>query len=402
MGSLLVLAPHPDDEILGAGAIMARTVQNGDRVSVVVLTDGTRSDPDVPAEQLRQRRRDECREGLKTIVGAEIPLLFLEQPDGFLAQSDIGISGDTPLANFLSAAAPDTIIVTDPSDSHPDHKAAFGFATRLMSAGHGSQLKVMPVGQRVDGVFNPEGFEEFPVGPLSSRKCAAIACHRSQTLGGGGFMLSPEITADFVQTEFLKTVYDRNDCLSDAVPSDHFDAIFTDSPDPWRYHTEPYERDRFQRTVTAIAGRRYRSALELGCANGALTEHLAPLCNWLLATDASEVALNLARARLAAHTNVAWQQANLPEQTPAGRFDLIVASDMLYYLGLKGVSALMGKLEKSASRDCRILIASYLGQTNTRLTGEMSAETAIAHLPNWTVSYIERTDQLRIDVLERR
>ena len=400
-GSLLVIAPHPDDEILGAGGIMAQAQARGDRVAVVVATDGARSDPDADPATLVSDRRAECEAGLTALLGRPPPLLFLNQPDGYLSNASIDISANSPLARFADVAAPDTILVTDPADGHPDHKAAFGLATRLMSAGVGQTLQVMPVSQRVDGVFDPKGYTEVPVSPFSTAKADAIRCHSSQLDSVSGFTLSPGVVLDFTDCEYLRLAYDRDDIATDAVPADHFDTMFDESSDPWGYDDEPYERDRFARTAAALNDQRYEFALELGCANGALTEHLAPLCQQLLATDVSSSALAAAQRRVGTLANVILRQASLPRQVPDGEFDLIVASDMLYYLGLEGVVSLMGELDRRAAPGCRLLIASYLGETDTRLTGEMSSETAIAHLPRWRRTHAERTDRLRIDVLKR-
>ena len=400
--STLVIAPHPDDEILGAGAMMARAIERGEKVAVVVLTDGSRSDPSVAPAALADRRRGECLAGLEAMVGAPLPVLFLAKPDGCLSSATVDIAGESAFGRFVAEAAADTIVVTDPADGHPDHKSAFGLASRLIAAGLANRLLVMPVGQRIDGKFDTGGFDECPVDGLSDRKIAAIVCHRSQTVGGCGFSLSPEIMASFAQAEYFKTAYDSDDSNDDAVAATHFDTMFTASSDPWGYDTEPYERNRFFRTIHALSGRRYRAALELGCANGALSEQLAPLCDKLLATDASETALAVARDRIGSAANIELRRCSMPDQMPAGDFDLIVASDMLYYLGLEGVASLMDKLDRAATSDGRILLASFLGQTDTRLTGEMASETAIAHLTGWTVRHAERTDRLRIDVLERR
>lgn len=400
-GALLVIAPHADDEILGAGAIMARAAQAGTRVAVVVATDGAASDPGRDAALLADMRRDECRAGLERMLGYVPAVLFLEQPDGALSSSAIPPARWAALAAFVEDAAPETILVTDPADGHRDHKAAFGLASRLVSAGAGRRLQVMPVSQRVDGRFDATGYAAIAVADFAARKRAALACHRSQLDPVAGFALAPAICDAFATVEYVRTAYDRGDRTNDAISASHFETMFAQSPDPWRYDSEPYERDRFQRTVTALAGRRYRAALELGCANGALTEQLAPLCDRLLATDTSRAALNAARNRLEGHANVVLEQRTMPQDMPDARFDLIVASDMLYYLGLDGVVALMAAIERSATRDARVLLASYLGETETIITGEMAAEIAIAHLPGWTQIHADRTDRLRIDVLAR-
>lgn len=401
IGALLVIAPHPDDELLGAGAIMARAASAGQAVGVIVATDGSRSDPGVDPATLAARRRQETRAGLTRLLGACPPLLLLDQPDGALDAAAIDLSADGALGRFVAELSPGTILVTDPADAHTDHKAAFGLATRLLSAGHGRRLRVMPVSQRVDGGFDPAGYEDHPVAGQAEAKNAALACHASQLDPVDGFALSAAVRADFAQTEYLRLAYDRDDTTNDAIGAEHFDAMFDQAPDPWGYDDTPYERDRFRRTVAALAGRRYAAALELGCANGALTDQLAPLCDRLLATDISASALEAARRRVGARPNVTLERRTLPGEVPVGPFDLIVASDMLYYLGLEGVVALVAELAAQAAPVCRMLIASYLGDTETRLTGEMSSETAIAHLPGWRRVHAERTGRLRIDVLDR-
>ena len=398
---LLVIAPHPDDEILGAGAILARAAAAGERVAVVVVTDGGGSDPAVARRELADRRRAEVVAGLAALLGAVPPVLFLDQPDGASSSTAVDLSPGSPLDAFVRELAPATIVVTDPADAHRDHKAAFGLATRLVAAGHGDALRVMPVSQRVDGVFKPAGYRALPVGAEAAVKAAALACHTSQLDTATGFTLSPAVRADFAGTEYLRTAWDRHDDAGDAVPAEHFDAMFGGSADPWGYDAEPYERDRFARTVAALDDRRYRRALELGCANGALTEQLAPLCDRLLASDASAAAVRAAHERVGGLANVTLECRTVPGAVPPGPFDLIVVSDMLYYLGLTNVIALMAELTAQAGPQCRILSASYLGDTETRLTGEMSSEAAIAQLSGWRLVHQERTDRLRIDVLDR-
>ena len=400
-GSLLVIAPHADDEILGAGAIMARAVANGLSVAVIVVTDGSMSDTGRDAAALVESRRQECRDGLFMMLGYVPPILFLDQPDGASSSTSWPDEPSALLDAFVAHAAPDTILVTDPADAHPDHKAAFGMASRIVGSGAGDLLRVMPVSQRVDRVFDPRAYDALPVGGEGGRKAMALLCHRSQIVPVAGFALSPAVRADFATTEYLRTAYDRNDRAADAVPGAHFDALFAASADPWRYDDEPYERDRFRRTVDALSSRRYRAALELGCANGALTQQLATLCDALLATDISPQALAAARGRLRDTPGVTIEQRAMPAEMPDGMFDLIVASDMLYYLGLDGIVALMAAIDARATPDARILLASYLGETDTRLTGEMAAEIAIAHLPGWHRVHADRTDRLRIDVMAR-
>ena len=399
--SLLVIAPHADDEILGAGSIMAGATETGARVAVVVATDGSRSDPGRDVDALIRARREECRNGLAQMLGYAPQILFLDQPDGALSSSRLPAEAEARLNAFVAKTAPDVILVTDPADAHPDHKAAFGIASRLMSAGHADQLWVMPVSQRVDRVFSPGAYQSFAVSPWADRKRAALACHTSQLDPVSGFSLAQDVLEDFTETEFLKLAHRRGGRGGDIMPAAHFDELFKQSPDPWGYFSEPYERDRFRRTLALLTDRRYRSALEMGCANGGLTERLMHVCDRVLAVDVSAPALNAARKRFGFQPGVTFERRTMPDDYPDQEFDLIVASDMIYYLGFEGIVSLLAKFADRAKPGCRFLIASYLGETNTRITGEMSAEIAIAHLPGWRRVHADRTYRLRIDVLER-
>lgn len=401
-GALVVIAPHPDDEILGAGGIMARAKAAGDRIGVIVLTDGARSDPDADADVLTAQRAAECRAGLQALLGEVPPLLMLGHADGAFDARHPALSDDTLLNGFLRGIDPVTVLVTDPSDGHPDHKAAFGLAARIVAAGLAQKLVVMPISQRVDGACDLPEFEAVPVAEYEAAKRNAIVAHHSQSEASDGFSLPPSACDAFAKTEYVRLVYDRKGDTDrpQAVGADHFDALFTADDDPWDYQTSAYEADRFDRTIAALGGRHYGAALELGCAAGVLTQRLVPHCESLIAVDASTAALAIAQDRLGHLEQVTLQHGNLPDDLPPGRFDLLILSDFLYYLGFSGCVALAHALQSRAAPGCRIVIANYLGETECALTGDMAAEIVMAHLPGWTISHRQRCERLRIDVLD--
>ena len=111
-----------------------------------------------------------------------------------------------------------------------------------------------------------------------------------------------------------------------------FDRLYAADPDPWDFATSPYERAKYDATIRALDGRRFARGLELGCSIGVLTERLAANCDDLLAVDLADAALTQARARLAGLPHVRVERREIPEEFPGGRFGLIVASEVLYYL----------------------------------------------------------------------
>jgi SAM-dependent methyltransferase len=78
---------------------------------------------------------------------------------------------------------------------------------------------------------------------------------------------------------------------------------------------------------------RYRSAFEPGCSIGVLTRMLAGRCDALLSCDVAAPAVRAAARRTADLPQVRVEQHELPGGWPAGRFDLIVFSEILYYFG---------------------------------------------------------------------
>src|ERR1700753_4096951 len=83
-GTCLILAPHPDDESLGCGGLIAACVEAGRSPLVVVLTDGAGSHPNSRAfspVRLRARRAQEVRDAVGILGLKENRLVFLDQPD---------------------------------------------------------------------------------------------------------------------------------------------------------------------------------------------------------------------------------------------------------------------------------------------------------------------------------
>jgi protein-L-isoaspartate O-methyltransferase len=111
---------------------------------------------------------------------------------------------------------------------------------------------------------------------------------------------------------------------------DYFEKLYTESPDPWDFATSEYEQRKYEQTLEVLGGRRFPQALEVGSSIGVFTGMLAPYCDKLLALDTSERAVEIARERLSDYKHVRVERRTIPEETPEGPFDLIVASEVLY------------------------------------------------------------------------
>jgi peptidoglycan/xylan/chitin deacetylase (PgdA/CDA1 family)/glycosyltransferase involved in cell wall biosynthesis len=115
-----------------------------------------------------------------------------------------------------------------------------------------------------------------------------------------------------------------------------WDRIFA-LTDPWAYESD-YEVVKYAQTLSLLPEGMVGDALEIACAEGHFTDLLAARTNRLTVADISGRALARARARCAQHSNILYQIMDLNEDAIPGPFDLIVCSEVLYYmLDLPGV-----------------------------------------------------------------
>ena len=130
------------------------------------------------------------------------------------------------------------------------------------------------------------------------------------------------------------------------LTAEDFEALYASDPDPWAFETSAYEQSKYTATVEALRGHRYKRALEVGCSIGVFTARLAEHCDTLLAVDAAQTAVDHARARLAGSSNVIVERRELPEDFPEGPFELIVCSEVLYYLDPPAFHAMLDAIAR--------------------------------------------------------
>jgi LmbE family N-acetylglucosaminyl deacetylase len=121
--SCLVVAPHPDDETLGCAVAILRKRAAGTPVTVVVVSDGAAGEPAVlPPAELAVLRKSEARRACARLGVDEADVLFLDFPDGELADHVDEVADR--LAELISTRAPEQILVPVSCEGHPDHDAA--------------------------------------------------------------------------------------------------------------------------------------------------------------------------------------------------------------------------------------------------------------------------------------
>jgi peptidoglycan/xylan/chitin deacetylase (PgdA/CDA1 family)/2-polyprenyl-3-methyl-5-hydroxy-6-metoxy-1,4-benzoquinol methylase len=111
----------------------------------------------------------------------------------------------------------------------------------------------------------------------------------------------------------------------------YWEGLFARKPDPWRYGNS-YEQVKYEQTLSLVPGG-ISNALELACAEGFFTEKLAPQVSRLLATDISQIAVERTARRCVQHNNIQYQRLDLIADELPEDLDLIVCSEMLYFMG---------------------------------------------------------------------
>lgn len=145
-----------------------------------------------------------------------------------------------------------------------------------------------------------------------------------------------------------------------VIDPDGFEALFQAEPDPWDYAASSFERQK-RKVLLAGCGLRCRGrVLELACANGETSAALGPLALRLLAQDASPTALRHAEARNAQSRRIRFVPGILPRDMPRGPFDLIVASEILYYLSPRDLAACLAGIERALAPGGRLVMLHHV------------------------------------------
>ena len=189
--------------------------------------------------------------------------------------------------------------------------------------------------------------------------------------------------------------------MTESRSAAHFQRIYDASPDPWGFGSDPYEQEKYQRTLQALGDHRFAAGLEVGCSIGVLTRLLAPRCDALLGIDLVEQPLAAARARCADQPNVRFQRMQVPQAWPDGRFDLIVLSEVLYFLTASDIDWCAARVRSSLLPKAVVILVNWLGRSDDPTPGDEAANRFIRATAAWLqVSQQDRRPGYRLDALE--
>ncbi|EKE43079.1 type 12 methyltransferase [Oceaniovalibus guishaninsula JLT2003] len=180
---------------------------------------------------------------------------------------------------------------------------------------------------------------------------------------------------------------------------DHLARLYAANADPWGHLTRPYERAKYDATLQAAGDGPFALALEVGCGNGALALRLADRARRLIAVEMIADAAKAARERLAHLGHVRIVEGAAPEALPPLAPDLIVLSEVLYFLTVPEIGRLAGWIRAHAAPGCRLVAVNWTGETGETLSGAQAARILRDGLAEWRGSH-RAFDGFAIDVLD--
>lgn len=201
---VLVVAPHPDDESIGCGGLIAVLRRLGVTVHVVFVTDGAGSHPssrDYPSARLAALRRQEALAALDVLAVDGEAVTFLGLQDRF-----VPVEGAPGYAEAVGGARacldrlrPTTLVIPDPADSHGDHRAVARI-WRAAALGAAEPPRLLDYLVWAGAEMSTDPRLRLDIGPVRDLKRRAVAAHRSQhglviQDDPGGFVLPAALLA---------------------------------------------------------------------------------------------------------------------------------------------------------------------------------------------------------------
>ncbi|WP_323764502.1 PIG-L deacetylase family protein [Marinovum sp.] len=200
---VMVLAPHPDDESLGCGGLLAACFE-ADGAHVVCVTDGRMSHPgsrDWPAERLAVQREQELLAAVAALGGRTEDVSCLRHPDQAAPEGGPAVEAIAALCEERDIG---TLFGPAPEDPHRDHLAVAKLARAVCARQPGLRLFDYSVWARWRGLWAEDAAQSFETSGWRARKTAAIAAHRSQlgqlvTDDPEGFAMPPGFASFFAE-----------------------------------------------------------------------------------------------------------------------------------------------------------------------------------------------------------
>ncbi len=191
--------------------------------------------------------------------------------------------------------------------------------------------------------------------------------------------------------------------MTARVPNVYFDRMYAASDDPWQLQERWYEQRKFAITMALLPNPRYRHAFEPGCSVGVLTEQLAGRCDRVTATDVVPAALDATHRRLHQEgrvERVTLMHRSLDEDWPATDFDLVVLSEVGYYLNAAALREMLDRQLPRLTNQATVIAAHWRHPVaDYPMTGDQTND-LIAATPGLHLIGGYRDEDVVIDVFD--
>ena len=183
-----------------------------------------------------------------------------------------------------------------------------------------------------------------------------------------------------------------------SLSRDYCETLDDEAADPWSFATSDYEAEKYARSLAAL-GPHYERALEIGCSIGVFTAGLAPRCADLLAIDISDRAIERARERCAALSQVHFARMTAPAEFPAGSFDLITCCEVGYYWSDADLARARDRIAAALATQGDLLLVHFLPKVDDYVRDGDAVHEAFRSDGRFETVRSARAERYRIDVL---
>ncbi|MGB3607964.1 PIG-L family deacetylase [Psychroserpens sp.] len=376
IGNSIVLAPHPDDESLGCGGLIAMLRASGKNVIIIFITSGSAShlhSATHPPHKLAALRESEAKAACLVLGVRPKNVFFLKAQDGGLQSLDsteIDELVETIAAISLNRNM-QSILFPWRRDPHPDHIMTNTIGKQFVKAGNDKLIQLeYPI-----WLWNNGLIEDWPlleevkyvrlnIKDYVSVKKEAIEKHKSQL----GHIIKDDSTG-FVLTENLLKPFEGNyeyyftekDRQLNSLDKSYFEHIYNNSSDPWNFKNSTYENEKYKTSILAIGEKKFKKGFEIGCSIGVQTKLLAERCDTLLAVDINEKAVKEAKLTCKGKDNIKFKVLDISKDFPKGKYDLITLCEVGYYLDKNTLVTIFQDIHNALLKNGRLLVVHWIG-----------------------------------------